>query len=139
MTAPADQGTAAPARVGSEATTPAHQKTTDRLGMGEVADVLGLHYDTLRQSWRAWATPGHPDYRAFPYPFRYPPPGRKGRRVWRRSAIDDWKLARERALGPGRAQPETYRADRVADQAAVRATPQLDKQRAALAQLMERA
>lgn len=111
----------------------------DRIDMAGVADALGFHGDTVRKWWRAWADPQSPHYVHFPPPFRYPPPGRKGRCWWRASAIAEWKLARERALGQGRACPPSYRNETAAERHATAGNPRLSQQRAALARLQERA
>lgn len=112
----------------------------DVLDMHEAADEAGVHYDTLRKNWRAWANPAHRDYCAFPMPFRAPPVGRRGGFAWRRSAVAEWKQARERALGARFVTPPTYRHDAAtAAHLAARRDPTIHHQRAALARLMERA
>lgn len=111
----------------------------DALDLQAAADELGMHYDTLRKGWRRWSDPAHADFCGFPQPFRYPAFGRRGAVVFRASAIHEWKLARERALGEGRITPPTYRNAAAAADLAARRTPAVLKQRAALARMMERA
>jgi hypothetical protein len=96
-----------------------------------------MHYDTVRKHWRAWAglSKGAP-FLGFPLPFRYPEPGRRGHIVWRLSAVNDWKAARERALGaaqPPVPQPQAFMADAHATK-----NPRLARERSELSQLLER-
>ena len=109
----------------------------DAVDLLGAARAAGLHYDTLRKHWRAWSDPTSAAYCGFPPPFRYPPPGRRGRLAWRASQIEAWKAARERAFGTNKHHPPG--APRVYDERRVRAlTPQVLRQRAELSQLMEK-
>ncbi|ODT88133.1 hypothetical protein [Phenylobacterium sp. SCN 70-31] len=111
----------------------------DVLDLHAAAAEAGVHYDTLRKAWRHWCDPAHPAFCAFPAPFRYPPPGRRGRVVWRRSAVAAWKEGRERAFGLGAQAPDPAQAHVSRQRAAASLTPAVLKQRAALARMMERA
>lgn len=105
----------------------------DALDLAGVAAELGLHYDTVRKHWRAWADPLHPEYTAFPRPFLSGGRGRHGALRWRRTAVADWKLSRERAFcrpAPERGAPLGRPVGR---------REHLERQRATLARLMERA
>jgi hypothetical protein len=109
----------------------------DTLDLAGAAAEAGVHYDTFRKHWRAWADPRRPEFCAFPPPFRSPPPGRRGTYAWRRSAIAEWKAAREAALC---AAPEPRRPGRPAlrpDQPTGHKWSMLAHQRAQLARLME--
>lgn len=59
------------------------------LSLPEVSNLLGGERERFRTSWMAWV-----DAEGFPPPFRYPPPGRRGRCVWRQSAVLEWLAAR---------------------------------------------
>ncbi|PZQ63379.1 MAG: hypothetical protein DI570_09305 [Phenylobacterium zucineum] len=111
----------------------------DTLDAHQAAAEAGVHYDTFRKSWRAWADPESPSYRAFPAPFRGPPPGQRGTYSWRASAIREWKLGRERAFGEGRALPPPSQSHVSRQRAAAALNPATLKQRAILARMMERA
>lgn len=106
----------------------------DALDLAAAAAEIGVHYDTLKKHWRDWSNPEHAAFCAFPAPFRFPPPGQRGRLAWRRTAVADWKVAREHAFGAGRAAPAALPSGR-------RAVPlfKLQRDRAALARLMETA
>lgn len=110
----------------------------DTLDAHAAAAEAGVHYDTFRKNWRGWALAGHDRYCGFPPPFRCPPPGARGSYAWRRSAIADWKLARERALDAGHATPPSGRATAAdAAHAAACHDPHIRRQRAQLARMME--
>lgn len=111
----------------------------DTLDVHGAAAEAGVHYDTFRKAWRGWCDPDSPSYCAFPQPFRYPSPGKRGTCAWRRSAVAEWKAHRERAFGVGRAQPPAAQAHVSRQQAVGSLTPTVLKQRAVLARMMERA
>lgn len=113
--------------------------TPDVLDLRGVAAQLGRDYHTVKKRWRSWATPGDPNFREFPWPFECPPPGQRGTLRWRASAIDAWKLARERALGAGAACPVGRPPSEAAHDAARRLDRTLNRQRANVAQLLGRA
>jgi predicted DNA-binding transcriptional regulator AlpA len=66
---------------------------SETLSMHGVADLLDLHYDTVRKEWRGWRRAAN-----FPSPA---PINRRSYR-WSRQAILDW-LARTSDPKPGRA------------------------------------
>jgi hypothetical protein len=107
------------------------------LDLHAAAEAAGLHYDTLRKCWRGWSDPAHPAYCAFPAPFRYPPPGQRGRIAWRAAAIADWKAARERAFGHARHLPDPAQGHVSRQRAGAAMSPHVLKQRAALARRLE--
>lgn len=107
------------------------------LDLHAAAEAAGLHYDTLRKCWRGWSDPAHPAYCAFPAPFRYPPPGQRGRIAWRAAAIEAWKVSRERAFGVGRHAPDPSLGHVSRQRAAAALSPHVLKQRAALARRLE--
>lgn len=109
------------------------------IGLQRVAQELGMHYDTVRKHWREWAGLCPGAFLGFPFPCRYPEPGRRGVIAWRLSLIADWKLARERCLGLGRAAPPVEPQGRPRADPYVTTTPRLKTERAHLLQLLERA
>lgn len=100
----------------------------DSLSYAETARAVGLSIERFRKVWKAWARD-----LAFPPPFKTPCPNGRGTYAWRACAVATWKEGRERAFGqaapakPGQERP------------ARRADPRLTRDRAALAQMMERA
>lgn len=115
----------------------------DVLELVDAAREAGVHKDTLRKNWRLWSDPKSDQFIGFPLPFKYPPPGKRGRVAWRRTAVAEWKLARERALGAGRGrigQPQDggQLTHQRADQSANRHR-RVDRERSNLLHLMERA
>ena len=107
----------------------------DIIDTAAAAAEAGVCYDTFRKQWRAWSDPDHPTFCQFPAPCRYPPPGRRGSYGWRRTAITEWKLARERAFGAAFVRPEGVHVSR--QKAASALTPTVLRQRAAMARMME--
>lgn len=110
----------------------------DTLDMAGAAREAGVCYRTFKGCWRSWSDPAHPAYRGFPAPFQYPPPGVKGKYMWRRSAVAAWKEGRERAFGLGRQEPPRAQAHVSRQRAVAARTPTVLRQRAALARMMER-
>jgi hypothetical protein len=110
--------------------------TPDILDTHAAAAEAGVCYDTFRKQWRAWSDPAHPAFCQFPAPCRYPPPGQRGTYGWRRSAVAEWKLHRERAFGAAHIQPRGVHVSR--QKAASALTPAVLRQRAELARIMER-
>lgn len=110
----------------------ARPRDPDALTLAEAAAEAGYAYETFRKVWRDMATPGHPNYQAFPMPFRgaATPPGRKPSYAWRASAIVAWKLERETALSAPRYRPEARQPSRL------QAHPRLTRDRADLVLLM---
>ncbi len=97
---------------------------TTTLTMAQAADAAGYSLERFRRVWRQ--IPG------FPAPIKAPHFGR-GTYAWRAQSVQDWQLARERALGVGRAAPPAANEDRAPLQANAAA---IARQRQALGRLM---
>lgn len=109
----------------------------DAVDMVGAAAELGVHYDTLRKHWREWAGLAPGAGIGLPRPFRYPEPGQRGRIAWRLTALQEWKLRREAALGRCAPDGQPNRGE-VRHLATVRRTGDrdLERQRHELARMM---
>lgn len=109
------------------------------IGLRQVAAELGQHYDTVRKHWREWAGLDEGAFLGFPFPCRYPEPGKRGVLGWRAAAVAEWKFARERALGLGRAAAPSAPQGRPAAQPYLLRNTRIATERTQLQQLLERA
>lgn len=107
----------------------------DDTDMAGAAQLAGVHYDTFRKHWRAWAglDKAGPNL-SLPLPYRFPLPGQKrGAYRWRVEPLRAWRIARETALGEGRIEPAPAKLGRPRNDN----SPRLIRDRAALARFME--
>lgn len=111
----------------------------DTTNLPGAAREAGAAYETFRKQWRGWATKGSDTYCGFPMPFRCPPRGQRGSYAWRVSAIREWKLARERALGAGHARPPLDMTPERAANLNAQRSPGAKAQRAELLTFLRRA